>query len=788
MDVQDREPSVGIAGRFRRLPSPVRLSLPYLLSLISLAVPAAISAALLHHPELTPLYRFAFALDVAVVSWWAGFWAGILVTAAATPVLLLVVSGGRVFIPARPDVAALSVLVLVAVLASRVAAARKRVERVLRTANRELDQRVNQRTEELERARESLQITLASIGDAVIATDTAGRITLLNGVAETLTGWTAAEAVGRPLEQVFAIVNADTRETVESPVVKVLRLGVQAGLANRTLLIGRHGREILIEDSGAPIRQANDEVVGVVLTFRDIGERYRMETERQRLLDSDERLVGILNNINDGFLTVDRQWRLTFLNRKASVFVQRPPDELMGTTLWDAMPKLAGSAAAAELERAMHDNVAVRCLINYDPRLAWFDTGAYPSGDGLALLMRDVTEHQRLEAQLRQAQKMEAVGRLAGGIAHDFNNLLTVINGYAEFALQELPTDLALCDNIKEILMAGRRAAELTNGLLAFSRKQVRMPAVLKLNDTVHSTEKMLRRLVGEDVPITTALAEDLWEIDGDRSQLEQIVVNLAANARDAMPRGGILTIETANTEIDEDTGQRLGVPAGAYAMLAVSDTGTGMDAETQARVFEPFFTTKGPGKGTGLGLATVYGIVKQSGGAISVYSEPGRGTTFKIYMPKRRDDAAPLVTETPEPALLVTRSRRRTILLVEDEDRVRRLTVTMLERHGFRVLPAASGREALEICQSEGNAIDLVLSDMVMPQMSGDKLAEELHRLYPGIQVLFMSGYSEHAVVDQALLSPEVNFISKPFTAATLLSKVNQALSGGAKSEGTAG
>ena len=779
------------SGPFSSLPVQVRLLFRYAISLASLAIPAAVTGVLLKHPYLAPLISFAFVVDVAAVSWWAGFWAGILVSVATTPVILLVATGGKMFLPPRFDSgtpAAFAVMVLIAALASRVAATRRRVESVLRSANRELDERVRERTAELERARESLQITLASIGDAVIATGNDGRITLLNGVAESLTGWTAAEALGRPLDEVFVIVNAETRRPVESPVTKVLRMGLAIGLANHTILIARGGREIPIDDSGAPIRAAGGEVAGVVLTFRDISERYRAESERQKLLEADERLVGILTNINDGFLTVDREWELTFLNRKACDLVRRPLDELLGIALWQALPAVIGTPADAELRRALRENVPVRCKFQYEPLRAWFDLSAYPSGEGLAFLLRDITENQRLEEQLGQSQKMEAVGRLAGGIAHDFNNLLTVINGYAEFALQELPSDLTLCDSISEILLAGRRAAELTNGLLAFSRKQVRQPAILKLNDTILGTQKMLRRLVGEDIEITTALAKDIWEVEADRSQLEQIVVNLAVNARDAMPRGGILTVETSNIQIDASTGERLGVPAGDYAMLAFTDNGSGMDAATQARIFEPFFTTKGPGRGTGLGLATVYGIVKQSGGAISVYSEPECGTTFKIFFPRRHGSAGAPAAESAETVVTTARGRRRTILLVEDEAKVRKLTLTMLERHGFRVLEASSGSEALALCRAENGAIDLVLSDMVMPQMSGDQLAVELRRLYPAINVLFMSGYAEHAVVSQALLAPDVHFVSKPFTAADLLSKVNQAINSSSHASGSSG
>jgi len=766
------------SGRFRSLPPVVRYPLKCVLSLASLIIPAALTAAFLGRPHLGPLIRFSFVLDIAAVAWFGGFWAGILVSAATIPVATLLATGGKLFLPHTIDPGILAVLFLVVLVPSQAAAARKRIESMLRAANQDLDRRVRERTRELEHSRESLQITLASIGDAVIATGTDGRIALMNGVAESLTGWSAAEAVGQPLDQVFVVVNAESRAAVESPVAKVLRTGASAGMATHTILVGRNGREIPIDDSSSPIRTASGEVAGIVLTFRDISERYRAEAERMKLLDADERLVGILTNINDGFLTVDRQWRHTFLNRKACELVHRRSEEILGATLWETLPGMAGTAAYPELQRAMRENAPVRCEFQYDPLNTWFELCAYPNRDGLALLMRDITHSQRLEGQLRQAQKMEAVGRLAGGIAHDFNNLLTVINGYAELAQMELPTDLPLRGTINEILNAGRRAAELTNGLLAFSRQQIRQPAILSLNDTVRGTEKMLRRLVGEDIEMVTVLAADLCPVEADRGQVEQIIVNLAVNARDAMPLGGILTLETSNTEFDEAySSEHLDVPPGEYVMLAVSDTGQGMDAATQARIFEPFFTTKGIGKGTGLGLATVYGIVKQSGGSISVYSEPAHGTAFKLFFPRAKQS---VVRAPPETVIAAPRRRpfeSQAILLVEDEDSVRRLTSTMLERHGFRVLPARSGAEALSRCRAENGAIELVLSDMVMPQMSGDQLAQELRRQYPKLKFLFMSGYTEHAIVNQVSTTPGVSFISKPFTAAALIGKINQAL-----------
>ena len=777
-----------IRETYRRLPVPVRWVAPYLLSLLSLLLPLAVTALLVHHPRLRAFITFTFVVEIAAVAWLAGFWAGVLVTIATTPLVTFVMTGGATFIPQRWDPAAIAAMLLICLLASRIAAARKRTENVLRIANEELDRRVQERTQELERARESLQITLSSIGDAVIATSTDGRVTLLNGVAEALTGWTSTQALGRPLDEVFRIVNAETREPVENPVTRVLRNRAPVTLANHTVLLSRDGPEIPIDDSGAPILSSTGEVVGVVLTFRDISERYRAESERQRLLDADERLVNVLTNMNDGFVTVDRNWRLTFLNRKAADLM-RTREDILGTSLWKVLPALQGTPAFKELEHAMRDGIPVRCEFQYEPFGLWLDMGAYPNNDELALLIRDVTQNQRLETQLRQAQKMEAVGRLAGGIAHDFNNLLTVINGYAELALMQLPDGQPLHESVHEILQAGRRAAELTNGLLAFSRKQIRQTVMVNLGEIVRGTERMLRRLVGEDIEIVTLLADELFEVEADRNQIEQIIVNLAVNARDAMPHGGTLTIETSNAELDDAYSRtHFGVPPGQYALLAVSDTGFGMDAVTQARIFEPFFTTKGPGKGTGLGLATVYGIVQQSGGSISVYSEPGHGTTFKMFFPHMRrgsDEAAS--TETPAVAA-VPAGQRQSILLVEDEDTVRHLTARILQAHGYRVVAARNGPEALTRCRQEEGGFDLVLSDMVMPQMSGDQLAVEIRKLFPEMKFLFMSGYTEHAVVSKAMLTPGVSFLSKPFTSALLISKVHQALGAPEQAAGSAG
>ena len=413
--------------------------------------------------------------------------------------------------------------------------------------------------------------------------------------------------------------------------------------------------------------------------------------------------------------------------------------------------------------RLLTVQLSVRAVRNRAGQVEYYET-----------FVRDVTDQRRLQQQVLQSQKMEAVGRLAGGIAHDFNNLLTVITSYSDLLLEDLAPGDAKRDDLEQVRKAADGAAALTRQLLAFSRQQAVEPRVVSLNTVVEGLHKILRRVIGEDIELTTTLAPDLGAVRADVGQLEQVLMNLAVNARDAMPTGGRLTVETANVEHDPDYARdREAAAVRQFAMLAVSDTGCGMDEATKARIFEPFFTTKEPGKGTGLGLATVYGIVKQAGGFIWVYSEPGQGTSFKIYLPE--------VDATAERTTAVAGARAprgtETVLLVEDAAAVRAVTKQVLERQGYVVLEAPDGEAALRLAQQHRGPIHLLLTDVVLPRVSGRELAERLTQVRPDMRVLYASGYTDDSVVRHGILELGTAYLQKPFSPESLARKVRNVL-----------
>ncbi len=523
---------------------------------------------------------------------------------------------------------------------------------------------------------------------------------------------------------------------------------------------------------------AEPTVGAIVVNYRDITERRLAEQARLRL-------VAILEATTDYVAMADPEGRLLYANGAARQLIGLAGDEeLHDRSLWKFFtPETAAGLREQAVPAALRDGAwsGETALQGRAGEVvpASLVILAHRSSDGalefLSMIARDVRERRRFEQHLRQAQKMEAIGRLAGGVAHDFNNLLTVINGYSEFLLGRLPPGDPARDALREIHKAGGRAATLTRQLLAFSRRQILAPVVLDLNAIITGLEKVLRSLIGEDIDFRTHLAPDLGRVRADPGQVEQVLVALALTARDAMPRGGELVLETRSIDLDNDHARaHPEARPGAYALILVRDTGYGMDAETRAHLFEPFFTTKEVGQGSGLGLAMVYGTVTQSGGHIEVHSEPGRGTTFAIYLP-RLPELAPAIESGSGVRRLP--QGRETVLLVEDEDGVRMLARLVLQTNGYTVLEARNGREALALAEGDPRRIDLLVTDVVMPQMSGREVADRLQALRPGLRVLFISGYADDAIVHHGVLESGLSFLQKPFTPAALARKIREIL-----------
>jgi two-component system cell cycle sensor histidine kinase/response regulator CckA len=517
--------------------------------------------------------------------------------------------------------------------------------------------------------------------------------------------------------------------------------------------------------------------------LRDAESRRERRTAEEALRESEKRLHAILDNSPALIFLKDPEGRYLYVNPQFGRVTTLAPEQILGKTDDEIFPRAQAAAfrandlkvlqtgAALEFEEAgqyldgLHTSIVAKFPLRNTEGTVYAICG----------IATDITDRKSLEEQLRQSQKMEAVGQLAAGMAHDINNMLTVINGYSELMLRSLPGGDPHRATVEQIRRAGERTATLTRQLLAFSRQQVLQPKVLDLNAVVANMETMLHRVIGEDFDLLTILSPGLATVQADPGQIEQILLNLVVNARDAMPAGGRLAIETADVVLDTDYARRhVAVTPGRYVMLAVSDNGCGMDAATQARIFEPFFTTKEKGKGTGLGLSMVYGIVKQSGGHIQVYSEPGRGTSFRIYLPRTEG-----VVEAVEPerAQEPLHPGSETILLVEDEAGVRNLAKAVLQTQGYTVLDAAQGDAALRLVGQHEGLIHLMVTDMVMPEMSGRELAERLKPLRPNMKVLVMSGYTDKAMLHHGELDPGMAFLQKPFTPQTLASKVREVL-----------
>jgi PAS domain S-box-containing protein len=563
------------------------------------------------------------------------------------------------------------------------------------------------------------------------------------------------------------------------PILRRLRRGERVDHFE-TVRIRKDGRRIHVSLTISPIKDAAGRITGTSTIARDISERKRAEGQ---LRETNQYLSALIQNSPLAIFALDRDRRVNVWNAAAEHMLGWNEEEVRGGPVpwippekreeFDAFVAQAFDGqliTGQETQRQRRDGARLEISLSLAP--LYDAAGAV---NGCIGFIADITGQKRLEGQFRQSQKMEAIGRLASGVAHDFNNMLTVITGYSDLLLGTMSSADPSRDLIGEIRKSGERATTLTRQLLAFSRQQTLTPVVLDVNSLITDLQRMLRRLIPENIDVVTTLSNDLWRVKADPGQLDQVIMNLAINARDAMPQGGSITLATHNTELDESyTRTHPGVQPGAYVQVTVCDTGCGMDEQTQLHIFEPFFTTKEIGKGTGLGLATVYGIVKQSGGHISLQSAAGQGTTFRIYLP-RVTESAPAVES--EPSLLKAARGTETVLLVEDEDKVRSLGCLILRSNGYTVLEARDGPDALAIAEQMSGPIHLVVTDVVMPQMSVRQLVDRLTVRYPALKVLYCSGHSDEALEGHGIVDKDAPFLQKPFSLAALARKVREVL-----------
>jgi two-component system, cell cycle sensor histidine kinase and response regulator CckA len=633
------------------------------------------------------------------------------------------------------------------------------------------------RAEEARRASEAeLRALFAAMSDVIFVIDGEGRHLKVAPTNPDILYRPPDEVVGKTMRDIFPEPTASLfLDRIQQALTARHRVSVEYSLNIK-------GRELWFIATIAPMSE--NTVIWVARDITDIREAERALRESEKLYrDTVENANDIIYTVdlNGGYLSVNRAGERIIGYTRDEILQMNFTDiiapEYLDTVLQNIGKKVAGGGETVyELEVITKDGR--RVMVEINSRLLERE------GVPIAVLgiARDITERKRaeekldqIEEQLRQSQKLESIGLLAGGIAHDFNNMLTAINGYSDLILRKLNEDDPLRSKIEEIRKASERAGELTYQLLAFSRKQILRPKPLNINEIVSDVSRMLQRLIGEDIDMRAILNERLGQVETDRGQITQVLMNLAVNARDAMPRGGKLTIETDNVLLDEVyVQQHATVTPGRYVMLAVSDTGIGMDAETRERIFEPFFTTKEVGAGTGMGLATVYGIVKQSGGHIWVYSELNQGTTFKIYLPRINKESERLDEETSD---MVLPAGTEKILLVEDEELVRNLIKQILETCGYEVHETANGAEAVKLCEGTGYDFDLLITDVVMPEMGGRELVKWLSASLPSLRALYMSGYTDKAIVHHGILKEGTNFIQKPFTPEAFARKVRDVL-----------
>lgn len=628
---------------------------------------------------------------------------------------------------------------------------------------------------------QNLSLTLDSIGDAVIATDVDGNITRMNPVAEALTGWVIADALGRPLSDVFRIIDAETRKAIVSPVHEALQANRVVETAEHTMLVSKDGNEYQIADSGAPIRDESGAVLGVILVFRDITEEYALQAA---LNENRQRLQSILDNTSAVINVKDREGRYLLVNRQFESLFNVSNDEIRGLMGDDVFPAELANKLRENDDRVLQTQTSLKSedILPLGDGAHTYLTVKFPLFDdenavnAICAISTDISERLKTEEALRRSQKMEAVGQLSGGIAHDFNNQLGVVVGYLDFLKTYTANDEKPRKWVNAATKATQRCIDLTRQLLAFSRRQVREKNVVDINEILVELEPMIARTVTPEVDVKYSLATGLWKTEIDAGEFQDAILNLVINARDAMPNGGKLQIVTSNVKLDDDFVLRTpGVIAGDYIQLVVGDSGSGITQETLEHIFEPFFTTKPAGKGTGLGMAMVYGFVKRYDGDIKVYSQPGVGTSMHLYLPRSSAlDISP-PARSHQTTELPTGNER--VLIVDDEGELLMLADEYLAALGYRTQTASHAAQALQILQQDAG-FDLLFSDVVMPgDMSGYELAQKATELKPALKVLLTSGFTAKTPTNASQARFSANLLDKPYRKESLAQRVRQVL-----------